>query len=99
LAPGYLEKHFIINHPCGWIRLIGSCHEQNRAELAESFMTLLRPIRRELEVYCRRLYLERARRARRDLTRARQDFLTAIAEFNKAQYGLSEAVGVLPSSR
>ena len=32
--------------------------------------------------------LERARRARRDLTRARQAFLTAIAEFNKAQYGL-----------
>lgn len=28
---------------------------KDRADLAESFMTLLRPIRRELEVYCRRL--------------------------------------------
>jgi len=28
---------------------------KNRADLAESFMALLRPIRRELEVYCRRL--------------------------------------------
>ena len=28
---------------------------KNRADLAESFMALLRPIRRELEVFCRRL--------------------------------------------
>lgn len=35
--------------------------------------------------------------AEQDLTRARIDYLKAIAEFNKAQYGLSKAVGVLPS--
>lgn len=33
-----------------------------------------------------------------DLTRTRSDYLKAIAEFNKAQYGLSKAVGVLPMS-
>ncbi len=37
--------------------------------------------------------------AEQDLTRARTDYLKAIAEFNKAQYGLSKAVGVLPVSR
>lgn len=37
--------------------------------------------------------------AEQDLTRSRTDYLKAIAEFNKAQYGLSKAVGVLPSSR
>ena len=31
--------------------------------------------------------------AQQDLTRARADYLEAIAEFNKAQYGLSKAVG------
>ncbi len=34
--------------------------------------------------------------AEQDLTRTRNDYLKAIAEFNKAQYGLSKAVGVLP---
>lgn len=34
-----------------------------------------------------------------DLTRTRSDYLKAIAEFNKAQYGLSKAVGVLPQAR
>lgn len=33
-----------------------------------------------------------------DLTRTRSDYLKAIAEFNKAQYGLSKAVGVSPMS-
>lgn len=37
--------------------------------------------------------------AEQDLTRARTDYLKAIAEFNKAQYGLSKAVGVLTSSQ
>lgn len=37
--------------------------------------------------------------AEQDLTRTRTDYLRAIAEFNKAQYGLSKAVGALPSSR
>ena len=37
--------------------------------------------------------------AEQDLTRTRTDYLKAIAEFNKAQYGLSKAVGVLPSSQ
>jgi len=31
--------------------------------------------------------------AEQDLTRARLDLLTAIAEFNKAQYALKKAVG------
>jgi outer membrane protein TolC len=35
--------------------------------------------------------------AEQDLTRARSDYLKAIAEFNKAQYGLSKAVGFSPS--
>lgn len=34
--------------------------------------------------------------AEQDLTRARTDYLKAVAEFNKAQYGLSKAVGTLP---
>lgn len=33
-----------------------------------------------------------------DLTRTRSDYLKAIAEFNKAQYGLSKAIGVLSVS-
>lgn len=33
--------------------------------------------------------------AEQDLTRARNDYLKAIAEFNKAQYGLSKAIGLL----
>jgi outer membrane protein TolC len=33
--------------------------------------------------------------AQQELTRARSDYLSAIAEFNKAQYGLSKAVGRL----
>lgn len=37
--------------------------------------------------------------AEQDLTRARTDYLKAIAEFNKAQYGLSKAVGALPLSQ
>lgn len=37
--------------------------------------------------------------AEQDLTRTRTDYLKAIAEFNKAQYGLSKAVGALPSSQ
>ena len=37
--------------------------------------------------------------AEQDLTRTRTDYLKAIAEFNKAQYGLSKAVGILPSSQ
>lgn len=36
--------------------------------------------------------------AEQDLTRARTDYLKAVAEFNKAQYGLSKAVGVSPMS-
>lgn len=35
--------------------------------------------------------------AEQDLTRARTDYLKAIAEFNKAQYGLSRAIGTLAS--
>jgi len=35
--------------------------------------------------------------AEQDLTRTRTDYLKAIAEFNKAQHGLSKAAGVLPS--
>ena len=31
--------------------------------------------------------------AQQELTRARSDYLTTIAEFNKAQYALSKAVG------
>jgi outer membrane protein TolC len=34
--------------------------------------------------------------AEQDLTRARDDYLKAIAEFNKAQYALSKAIGSLP---
>ncbi|MHB8522078.1 MAG: TolC family protein [Limisphaerales bacterium] len=37
--------------------------------------------------------------AEQDLTRARKDYLKAIAEFNQAQYELSRAVGGLPSSQ
>lgn len=36
--------------------------------------------------------------AEQDLTRARTDYLKAIAEFNKAQYDLSKAIGKLPGS-
>ncbi len=36
--------------------------------------------------------------AEQDLTRARTDYLKAIAEFNKAQYGLSKAIGTLSVS-
>lgn len=36
--------------------------------------------------------------AEQDLTRARTDYLKAVAEFNKAQYGLSKAVGAPLSS-
>ncbi|MBI3192391.1 MAG: TolC family protein, partial [Pedosphaera parvula] len=36
--------------------------------------------------------------AEQDLTRTRTDYLKAIAEFNKAQYGLSKAIGTLPVS-
>ncbi|MBI4326420.1 MAG: TolC family protein [Chloroflexi bacterium] len=35
--------------------------------------------------------------AEQDLTKARNDYLKSIAEFNKAQYALSKAVGQLPS--
>jgi outer membrane protein TolC len=34
--------------------------------------------------------------AHQDLTRTRNDYLRAVAEFNKAQYGLVKAVGALP---
>jgi outer membrane protein TolC len=34
--------------------------------------------------------------AEQDLTRARTDYLKAVAEFNKAQFGLSKAVGAMP---
>ena len=33
--------------------------------------------------------------AQQELTRARSDYLSAVAEFNKAQYGLAKAVGGL----
>ncbi|PYK61638.1 MAG: hypothetical protein DME21_08580 [Verrucomicrobia bacterium] len=33
--------------------------------------------------------------AQQELTRARSDYLSAVAEFNKAQYGLAKAVGEL----
>ena len=33
--------------------------------------------------------------AEQDLTRARLDYLNAIAEYNKAQYALKKAVGAL----
>jgi outer membrane protein TolC len=36
--------------------------------------------------------------AEQDLTRARTDYLKAVAEFNKAQYELSKAAGTLPVS-
>lgn len=35
--------------------------------------------------------------AQQDLTRARADYVAAIAEYNKAEYGLSHAVGSLPA--
>jgi outer membrane protein TolC len=35
--------------------------------------------------------------AQQELTRARADYLTAVAEFNKAQYALARAVGDLPA--
>lgn len=31
-----------------------------------------------------------------DLTRARTDYVTAVAEFNKSQYALTKAVGIMP---
>jgi OMF family outer membrane factor len=34
--------------------------------------------------------------AQQDLTQARSDFLTALAEYNKARYGLNKAVGGPP---
>jgi outer membrane protein TolC len=34
--------------------------------------------------------------AEQDLTRARTDYILAIAEFNKSQYALSKAIGALP---
>ena len=34
--------------------------------------------------------------AQQDLTQARSDYLTALAEYNKAQYGLNKAVGGPP---
>jgi outer membrane protein TolC len=37
--------------------------------------------------------------AEQDLTRVRTDYLKSIAEFNKAQYGLSRAVGGVPPAR
>ena len=36
--------------------------------------------------------------AQQDLTQARSDYLTALAEYNKAQYGLNKAVGGPPES-
>ena len=36
--------------------------------------------------------------AQQELTRARSDYLSAVAEYNKAQYSLSRAVGVDRSS-
>ena len=33
--------------------------------------------------------------AEQDLTRARTDYLKAVTEFNKAQYGLSKAANIL----
>ena len=36
--------------------------------------------------------------AEQDLTRARTDYLLAIAEYNKSQYALSKAVGGLPTA-
>ncbi len=35
--------------------------------------------------------------AQQDLVRARSDYVSAIAEYNKAQYGLSRAIGSFPS--
>ena len=37
--------------------------------------------------------------AQQDLNQARSDFVTALAEFNKAQYGLSRAAGNPPEAR
>ncbi|HZI31173.1 MAG TPA: TolC family protein [Candidatus Binatia bacterium] len=37
--------------------------------------------------------------AEQDLTRARDDYFKTVAEFNKAQYELSQAVGSLPASK
>jgi len=36
--------------------------------------------------------------AEQDLTRTRNDYLGAIAEFNNAQYGLLDAIGTVPVS-
>jgi len=35
--------------------------------------------------------------AQQDLTRARSDYLSAVAEYNKAQYSLERAVGSISS--
>jgi len=35
--------------------------------------------------------------AQQDLTQARSEYLTALAEYNKAQYGLNKAVGGPPA--
>ncbi len=37
--------------------------------------------------------------AEQDLTRASNDYLRSVIEFNKAQYGLSKAIGTLQSSQ
>jgi outer membrane protein len=37
--------------------------------------------------------------AQQDQARARQDYARALGEFNKAQYGLSRALGLLPATR
>jgi len=37
--------------------------------------------------------------AQQDLDRARSDYVSLLAEFNKAQYGLSRAVGVVPTAQ
>jgi outer membrane protein TolC len=34
--------------------------------------------------------------AQQDLTRARSDYVSTLAEYNKAQYALNKAVGALP---
>jgi outer membrane protein TolC len=74
---------------------------------AQSLLDQLATTKQNLATASETLRLTRARKqfgvgavlediqAQQELTRARSDYLSAIAEFNKAQYGLSKAVGRL----
>jgi outer membrane protein TolC len=98
LGDAKLRDDIVAQVVSGLTRLQSVSDQITLAESKLSFATETLRVTHERKQYGVGAVLEDLQ-AQQDLDRARSDYVNLVAEYNKAQYGLSRAVGSLPQSR